>query len=242
MTLVDYLRLLVRRGWIILLLALIAAGSAYVFTQGQTPIYRSTQRVILQPSRADLGLSESIIRIMQSYAVYLNSSLRAQEVIDRLQLDALPDDLQGRVTIEADTLRLTIQIDVDDTSPDAANRVAGEYGRLLQDYQAERNQRARAEDRIDVVIQDVARAGINRPRPLVNTAAGGVLGLLLGGVIVFVLEFLESNIVRRRDDVERALSLPVLATIPIDLGEHAARVQSAGRVTANATPVEAKGA
>jgi capsular polysaccharide biosynthesis protein len=29
-----------------------------------------------------------------------------------------------------------------------------------------------------------------------------------------VLEYLESSIVRRREDIERALDLPVLATIP----------------------------
>jgi capsular polysaccharide biosynthesis protein len=238
MSLVDYLRIIVRRGWIILLLALIAAGSAYVLTQAQT----STQRVILQPSRADLGLSESIIRIMQSYAVYLNSSLRAQEVIDRLSLDLLPDDLQGRVSIEADTLRLTIQIDVDDTSPDQANRISTEYGRLLQDYQAERNQRARREDRIDVVIQDVAQASINRPRPLVNTAAGGVLGVLLGGVIVFVLEYLESNIVRRREDIEQILAVPVLAALPVDFGESQPRTPTSQRAAARPASVEVKGA
>jgi len=33
---------------------------------------------------------------------------------------------------------------------------------------------------------------------------------------VFVLEYLESNIVRRREDVERFLDLPVLAAIPAD--------------------------
>jgi capsular polysaccharide biosynthesis protein len=48
----------------------------------------------------------------------------------------------------------------------------------------------------------------------VNALAGGVLGLLLGGVIVFVLEYLESSIVRRREDIERSMDMPVLAAIP----------------------------
>jgi capsular polysaccharide biosynthesis protein len=49
---------------------------------------------------------------------------------------------------------------------------------------------------------------------LINTAAGGLFGAILGFVIVFVLEYLESSIVRRREDVERSLELAVLATIP----------------------------
>ena len=75
MALMDYVRILVRRGWIMILVAAIAAGSAFLLTRGQTPVYRSTQIVVLQPSRADLGLSESIVRIMQSYALILRSSL-----------------------------------------------------------------------------------------------------------------------------------------------------------------------
>ena len=40
--------------------------------------------------------------------------------------------------------------------------------------------------------------------------------MLLGGVFVFVLEYLESNIVRSKNDVERLLELPVLAAVPAD--------------------------
>lgn len=61
---------------------------------------------------------------------------------------------------------------------------------------------------------DVPRVGLDRPRTVLNTLAGAVLGALLGMVIIFILEYLESAIVRRREDVERALSLPVLASIP----------------------------
>ena len=32
--------------------------------------------------------------------------------------------------------------------------------------------------------------------------------------VVFVLEYVESSIVRRREDIERVLDLPVLASIP----------------------------
>ena len=64
------------------------------------------------------------------------------------------------------------------------------------------------------IRSDVPRYSLDRPKKAINTIAGAVLGLLLGGVIVFVLEYLESSIVRRRDDLERMLEMPVLATIP----------------------------
>ena len=63
---------------------------------------------------------------------------------------------------------------------------------------------------------DTATYGLHTPRTRINVLAGAILGLLLGGTVVFVLEYLESNIVRRKDDVERFLNLPVLAAIPAD--------------------------
>jgi capsular polysaccharide biosynthesis protein len=44
--------------------------------------------------------------------------------------------------------------------------------------------------------------------------AGGILGLLLAGVVIFFLEWVESGVVRSANDVERNLGLSVLGAIP----------------------------
>jgi capsular polysaccharide biosynthesis protein len=51
----------------------------------------------------------------------------------------------------------------------------------------------------------------------VNAAAGGVLGLLVGVIVVFLLEYLESSVVRRRDDLERQMDIPVIGALPADV-------------------------
>jgi uncharacterized protein involved in exopolysaccharide biosynthesis len=61
MNLIDYGRILLRRGWIMALLAVIAAVSAYVLSSRQTPEYRATQMVLIQPARTDNGLTLAII-------------------------------------------------------------------------------------------------------------------------------------------------------------------------------------
>jgi capsular polysaccharide biosynthesis protein len=214
MNLIDYGRILVRRGWIIILLAAIAAGSAYFLASNQTPLYLSTQKVLMQPTRADLGLTEASKTLLGNHVAYLNSEFRAQEVIDRLQLDMTPGELKGNVTIAPDPLDLTIQIDVRMPDGNLANDIAREWGNLLIQYRVQQNQRARSEDHITASLQDNANFSLFSPRPLINAAAGAVLGLLLGGIIVFMLEYLESAIIRNRDDIEANLNLPVLAAIP----------------------------
>lgn len=44
MQLSDYVRILARRGWLIVLAVALTAGSAFIFSRLQTPIYRATQK------------------------------------------------------------------------------------------------------------------------------------------------------------------------------------------------------
>lgn len=216
MKLGDYLRIITRRGWIILLLAVIAAGSSFVLSSQQDPIYRSTQIVLIQPSRIDLGLAEATNRLIESNVQYLDSTLRAQEVIDRMNLDMTPLQLKGITTITANRNDLTVKVDVDLYSGELANDIAREWGNLLIEYRNEQNQIARREDRVFAALQDNPTYALLRPRPEINGIAGGLLGFVLGGVIVLTLEFLESSVVRSREDLERTLDMVVLASIPDD--------------------------
>ena len=215
MNLTEYGRILWRRGWIIVLCAVLAGAAAFVLSRQQTPTYRASQVLLIQPSRNDLGLTEATTRLMNSYQVYLSSTIIAQRVIDNLQLDRLPGDLLSDVTIQSDRNNLTVQIDVDGQDCGTASRVASEWGNQLVIYRNQENQTVRQEDRIDAIPADAPKCPTSvTPNVAINTIAGVLLGATAGVVIVFVLEYLESSMIRRRDDVERGLELPVLASIP----------------------------
>lgn len=216
MDLSYYARLILRRGWIVVLAAAITAGAAYGLSKLQTPVYRATQRVLMQPARNDFGLTETLRILLRSWVVYLDTQQQAQAVIDRLSLDMMPGEVMRYTTISSDPTQLTVQIDVDMTDGPLAARIAYELGLLLKQYRDEENRDLNRQDRIDAIVLDVASYGQHSPRVGVNTLAGGLLGALLGGGAVFVLEYLESNVVRRKEDIERFLAVPVLAAIPGD--------------------------
>lgn len=221
MNLIDYARIILRRGWIAILLAVIAAGAAYGFSQIMTPVYRGTQTILLVPSRSDLGLTESVIRIINSRRAYLDSDLVAQSMIDDLQLDYIASYLRGQTTISPNRDSLAIQIDVDlpaDSAEEAGaliSPIVAAWGQELIDFQNEQNQSSRQEDRIQAQPQDNPRVYKLKPNIPINTAIGGIGGLFLGAIIIFVLEYLESNIIRRREDIENTLGMKVLASVPI---------------------------
>ncbi|HML20432.1 MAG TPA: Wzz/FepE/Etk N-terminal domain-containing protein [Aggregatilinea sp.] len=216
MNLMYYVRILIRRGWILALAVIVTAAAAFGFSKLQTPTYRATQVVLFQPARSDYGLTETLRTLLASNVVWMNSDERAQDVINRLQLDMMPGELRSHAIFASDPTKLTVQIDVTMEDGPLAAQVATEYGTLLEEYRTEENRDAQREDRIDAMKIDTATYGQYSPKTKINVIAGAVLGLLLGGVIVFVLEYLDSNIVRRREDVERFLDLPVLAAVPAE--------------------------
>ena len=214
MNLIDYLRILARRGWIILLAVILTAGAGYVFSKVLTPTYRSTQKVLIKPARNDFGLTQVLRQLMYSYTTRINTQARATEAIDALKLDMTPDQLQPMVNAVPDLNTLTINIDVTMKDGEVANRVAQVYGLNFIEWRNQANQPLRLEDRIDAELLDSPTYELFQPKTSVNVAAGALLGILIGGIVVFVLEYLDSNVVRRASDVERYLQLPVLGSLP----------------------------
>mgnify|MGYP000697206450 CR=1 FL=1 len=217
MQLQTYARILWRRGWIMLALAVIAAVAAFAFSaikEERDPVYKSTILILVQPARTDFGQAQAAKTLLRSYVAWMDSNYRAADVIDVLQLDMLPEELRSDVTIASDDSRLVIQIDVENGNGDVANDIARTWADLFIQWRNEENQKVRREDRIDAQIIDDPRYVLDRPNTKINTAAGGILGFLVGMGIVFVLEYLESGVIRSREDVDRFLAMPVLGAIP----------------------------
>lgn len=214
MTLLDLLSVLRRRGWIVLLAAALTAASAYVFSRLQTPVYEATVRILVQPARPDLGLTQSAKTVLRSYVEWMKTRQNAQRVIDQLQLDRLPEALLGDVTIASEDENFIIQVDVRDQDVGTAGRVAYLWAELFVSWRDAENAVLRNEDKVSGVILDQPATSLYWPQTLVNTLAGGLLGGLLGGGVLFVLEYLEANIIRSRQDAERALGLSVLGVVP----------------------------
>jgi capsular polysaccharide biosynthesis protein len=212
--LTDYLSILRRRGWIIVVMVVITAASAYVFSKLQTPVYRASVQVSINPARADLGLTQSAQWLLRNYVAIIDSNTWADEVIRRLGLDMTPGQLRSNVTVASDESRFIIQIDVKDYDPGQATRIADAWAQRLVEWREEENADQRKEDRVKAYQIDAATWGLFSPKTKVNVMAGGILGLLLAGVIIFFLEWVESGVVRSANDVERNLGLSVLGAIP----------------------------
>jgi capsular polysaccharide biosynthesis protein len=69
-------------------------------------------------------------------------------------------------------------------------------------------------DQIDLLLYDKATPStLFRPQTRLNVLAGGIFGVVLGAILVFLLEYLDDTL-KTQEDVERILSMPVVGMIP----------------------------
>jgi capsular polysaccharide biosynthesis protein len=211
----DYLQIGKRRWWIVVLTALVAALSAFVMSRLTTPQYKSTMDLFIQPARADYGLAQSSQNLIASYIGILFNQKNADEVRSRLNLDYSKERIYGSTKIAGDLARYAIQIEVTDYDGETANRIAREWAQLFVDYRNRENAKQRREDRVDAVLGDDPKYAKWRPQTTVNTAAGGVLGALVGALIALGLESAQIGLVRNEEDIEKKLQLKSLGVIPM---------------------------
>ena len=221
MELKVYWKILRKRGWIILVAALITGVAAFGFSHFQEPIYRARILVSVRPARPDFGLTGSTKDLLRNFQTNLLTHRMAQKVIDRAQLDMNTYELLSEVEVNPEPDRFVMEIVAKDPDPQTAVTIVQTMAQTFVDEQEAWNQEQDKRDRIDTWIVDDARdAPLWRPNPKLNAVAGFILGALIGAIIVFALEWAESAYIRTSDDMERAVGVRVLGAIP---GEKSAR-------------------
>lgn len=215
MELRDYLRILRKRWWIIVLVTLLTAAAALGFSTLLTPVYEASVQLSVWPDRIDNGAQLAAKALLRGFARFADSNDFAARVIQDLQLDMDPQTLNDKVTITSIDEDFIIQIDVRDTSGPQAMRIANTWADQFVEWRNVANNDQRKEDRVSARMNARAeRYDLFSPKKTLNTAAGGIIGLTLGGLIVFVLEWIESGVLRTPEDVERAMGMTVLGAIP----------------------------
>ncbi len=238
MDLREYARVLLRRGWIVIVVAIVGALAALGFSRIQTPIYRSTITLSAVPSRSsDYGQSLAIKNLLRLYGQQMQTKNIAQQVIDQLQLDIAPEKFLGGVEVSPSEADFTIQVAVKDANMDMVPRMTQTLAENFVILHQQENLQMDQNDRILVNILDNATPPEKfSPKTTINVLAGAILGGLAGVIAIFVLEYIQSGYIRKPEDVERSLNLTVLGAIPSISGQEAKpKAQAPAKQTSSAT-------
>ncbi len=214
----DYLRILRKRGWIMIVVAIIAAASAYGFSKLQDPIYSATVKLSVVPARNDWGSSNTLKDLLRNYAENIKTHSMATEVINRAQLDMDTNSFLGDLFVSPDSSTFTLAIEARNKDGEVAMAMVDTVATVFAQDRDQWNQRQDKRDRIEVTMLDrVYSLGFQQysPNTRVNTLAGGLFGLLVGMLVIFFLEWLEMDVIRNSADIERAIDVTVLGAIPM---------------------------
>ena len=210
----DYWAVVSKRWWIFVLVAVVAATTAYVYSKMQQPLFRSTAKLYVTPARPDYGVTLFVQNLIRQYGQQLQGDRFLNGISEQLKLDLTPDTLRERIHTSGTTDNLAIMIEVDDPSPGKAQDIAKALAFAFIENHQVKMENVDKRDKVDVeMYDDPTPSYLYSPKTKVNVMAGGVLGLLIGGLIAFFLEYLDDTI-KSSEDVERFVELPVIGSIP----------------------------
>lgn len=218
---IDLLELgavLMRRAWLILLVAVVAGASAFAFSRFViTPVYESqTQVYILSRQNSTGALTYSDVQLgtqlTKDYAQVVKSRFVIEQVIGQLGLDLTYDGLVSRVVVETPSDTRILSITVSDPSPTLAKELADEIRNVASQHITS----VMDIEAVNVVDEGNLPVHPSEPSVPVWTVLGFLIGAFLTAAVVLVRYLLDDTI-KSSEDVERYLGLSTLALIPVSL-------------------------
>ena len=207
-----------RRLWFIVLTVILAVGSSGAISLFVLePIYKASTTIMVgkpadyiegnQLQIQDLNLNQ---RLARTYGEIVKSRRVSEDVISQLKLNLTPQQLKSKTSVDLVKDTEFITISVTDTNPERAAIIANKVAEVFRDRVTD----IMKVDNVQVLDDAIVPTSHIKPRPSLNMAIAGALGMMVSIFIVFLLEYLDSTI-KTPGDVEKYLGLNVIGTIPI---------------------------
>lgn len=213
----EILHIIRKRIWILITIPLIGVLiSAVVSFFVLTPIYEASTTLIVgrqtfkdPDSEIEYSNLRAYQQLVKTYGEIAKSRSISREVIEKLNLEMTPEQLQNslKVTTVGDTELM--KISVENPSPEMAKNIANTLASVF----SERIIEIKKVDTVSVIDPAITPQNPIKPKKELNIAIAAVLGVMIALGIIFLLEYLD-NTVKTIADVEKYLELPTLGTIP----------------------------
>lgn len=148
----EYFAVLWHWTWLIILVALVAAGGAYYFSSRMTPYYRATTSVLVNeaPGTRSMDISSVALseRLTSTYSKMIVKEPVLSEVISRLGLSLSTTTLRSMVKVSPVSDTQLIDVSVESTDPGAAAAIANSlvlvFSEQIQEIQSNRFAQSKA--------------------------------------------------------------------------------------------------
>ncbi len=213
--LVELFHVLLRKAVVIILVAVVGAGAMFAYTKFLvTPQYTAKSSLFILSkttsvtSLADIQLSNYLTADFQ---VLATSRPVIEEVIDTLELDYTYEELVAILTVNNPADSRVLELIIEHPNPEKAAEIANE----MADVVADRVASVMVTDKPTNVERAVVAKNPSSPNTMMNTAIGGLAGLVLA-VGVIIVRHLMDDTIKTEEDVAKYLGTGVLAMFPVE--------------------------
>ena len=207
------LRKLWSRKFFIIFIALVVGtitllGSVFLIK----PKYTSTTRIYVVSRTADSITNQDLQAgsyLVKDYKEVITSNEVLSSVIDKEKLSLTPNELSSMISVTIPTDTRVISISVEDDNAQEATTIAN----TVREVAAEKIKAVTKVD--DVTTLEAAEVPKEPSSPNIkrNTLIGVIAGGVLAVISIIILEVLDDR-VRRPEDIEDVLGLPLLGIVP----------------------------
>jgi polysaccharide biosynthesis transport protein len=205
--------ILLKKWYFIVVCFVLATGSTFVVTRFyMDKVYRAETTLFLGKEKDKIGgLSFTDLQVSNQlvvdYREMLKTRLVAERIKDKIGVD--PSVFQKGVDVKTVKDSRLLSISYEDTDPEIAARVVNELGNIIAQLAADiievKNVRI-----IDTAVVPTAPV---KPSLTTNVGLAGVLGILLGVGLIYLLELVD-NTFKKPDELEKKVGMAVVGTIP----------------------------
>ncbi|MFK4307397.1 capsular polysaccharide biosynthesis protein [Bacillus sp. RC242] len=192
--------------------AIVSASISFFF---MTPIYQSSTQILVNQKKQagatiQAGEIQTNIQLTNTYKVIIKSPVILEQVSEKLGLNITPQALSNKINVANEKDSQVISITVDDKDPKLARDIANATTEVFK------GEVAKLMNVDNVTVLSKAEIAENqspiKPRPMLNIAIAFVVGLMASVGLAFLLEYLD-NTVKKEEDIEKLLGLPVLGVV-----------------------------
>ena len=215
----EYLSIIKKKWFIMAILCVVcvAASTVYSFFIAK-PVYQAETTLIVKTEKTEgtNTVTSDQIKTTQQLAVTYGEIIKSRKVLDdvikNLDLDESYGQLSGKISVSTVSDTQIIKVSVQDTNKSNAAKIANEIPKVFT------KEAIRIADANGVEVIDKAQTPVNpvSPNKKMNILIAGVLGVMIGLFIIFIIEFLNTKI-KTPQDIEKELGLPLLGVIPEEL-------------------------
>lgn len=199
-------------GVITLLLAILTAVVSYFVL---TPVYSVKTQLLVNQAKSDQQLYnnnqvQTDIQLVQTYSVIIKTPKVLDEVKKELKLKQTVDELNKQISVENAPDTQVVEISVKDESPKQAALIANTTASVFKKQITS----VMNIDNVTILSKAVVKSDISpvQPKPLLNILVAIVAGIIIGGVVAFILEYLDGTL-KTEEDIEKYLGVPVMGVV-----------------------------